>query len=335
MNILLICPKYFDYHDLISRAIALRGYKVDMLTDRPYDSNIAKVVYRYGFGALLPIADSYYRSAIAGFQRAKYKKILVIQGEGVSSQTLKMLRGCFPQAELIYYSWDNLKNKPSYIMSNFRHYDRVLSFDLADSDRFGLTYRPLFFSDGYRKMVSNFDSDKKQKIDLSFVGTVHSDRVKIIKCIKKVLGQSNRSFFTYLYVQSKWVFYARKLFDINMWGDKISEYQTIPLPTHKLQSVFAQSRTILDIEHPRQTGLTMRSIEALAANRKIVTTNRSMFDLDLYRPENVHVISRASPEKIDTKFFDKPYVPVLSSVMEKYTLDQWVCDVVDSVHKYQ
>ena len=41
---------------------------------------------------------------------------------------------------------------------------------------------------------------------------------------------------------------------------------------------------VLDIEHPKQVGLTMRTFEVLASGRKLITTNRSIINHEFYDP---------------------------------------------------
>ena len=87
------------------------------------------------------------------------------------------------------------------------------------------------------------------------------------------------------------------------------------------------SRVIVDLPHPDQSGLTMRAIEAIGANRKLITTSPDIRLYDFYRPENVFVIDPISP-KIDTLFIQAPMVELSEEIRIRYSLRSWVLDVL-------
>lgn len=97
-----------------------------------------------------------------------------------------------------------------------------------------------------------------------------------------------------------------------------------------MQRVFFDSRTILDIEHPAQTGLTMRTFETLGASKKLVTTNAQVRDYDFFDPSNILVIDRKSPPRIPESFLETAYVPAHADIYSKYSLQGWIKDVTDN-----
>jgi hypothetical protein len=90
--------------------------------------------------------------------------------------------------------------------------------------------------------------------------------------------------------------------------------------------MIAQSRAILDIQHPGQTGLTMRTIEMLGARKKLITTNPLVRGYEFFRPENILVIDRGDPV-IDPGFLGVPYVELPEDLYERYSLDGWIREV--------
>ena len=99
------------------------------------------------------------------------------------------------------------------------------------------------------------------------------------------------------------------------------------MSSNEIADVVEQSKIILDIQHPKQTGLTMRTIEMIGMNKKIMTTNETIKEYDFYNPNNIFVIDRNNI-KLDTDFFDKQYVPIQKETYEKYSLEQWIKDVL-------
>jgi len=60
------------------------------------------------------------------------------------------------------------------------------------------------------------------------------------------------------------------------------------------------SRTIMEIVQNGQSGMTMRPYEAIFYNKRLLTNNRSIVDMDFYRPEYMKVFS--SVDDIDISF---------------------------------
>lgn len=90
-----------------------------------------------------------------------------------------------------------------------------------------------------------------------------------------------------------------------------------------LLNLYAQSKIIIDIQHPKQTGLTMRCIETLGAKRKLITTNRAILEYDFYDKNNILVVDRERPE-VPTQFFSEPYQELPPEIYKKYSLANWI-----------
>jgi hypothetical protein len=93
-----------------------------------------------------------------------------------------------------------------------------------------------------------------------------------------------------------------------------------------VREIFFKSRAIVDIHHPKQRGLTMRTIEALGSKRKLITTNPSVRSYDFYCPQNIHILEDHG-ESLTPEFFRTPYVEVSERVYHKYSLDGWLDSV--------
>ena len=322
-RVLLIAPLFFGYEQEIVAGLTNAGYHVDILPDRPFDNPLMKAVMRFrpelgGHRA----CDHFFARRLDEFGRNNYSTILVIQGEGVTSNTLKTFRNAYPQAKVVFYTWDSIENKP-FSKRNLPLYDYCSTFDPVDAKNFGLNFRPLFFLDGFDR-----PADEAYTYDLSFIGTVHSDRYKIVRALLEQLPSDARTFI-YLYLQAPWMYDLRRLFTKTVDGSSRHDFRFVPLSQDVVQATFLSSRAVLDIEHVNQRGATMRTMEALGSKRKLVTTNKSLRDYDFYHPQNIHIIDRLEP-CLDQNFLETPYQAVPEEVRQKYTIRQWIRDVCGS-----
>lgn len=99
-----------------------------------------------------------------------------------------------------------------------------------------------------------------------------------------------------------------------------------PLCYNNVQELHFNTKIILDLPHPLQNGLTMRTIEAIGANKKLITTNQDIKNYDFYDEDNICILDK---ENIDIKsdFFEKQYKRISDDIKNKYSLDSWIEDV--------
>jgi hypothetical protein len=113
-----------------------------------------------------------------------------------------------------------------------------------------------------------------------------------------------------------------KLVGKELKGNK--EYLIFTSITAKMNlDLIMKSKATLDIAHPQQTGLTMRTIELLGAQKKIITTNGDIVNYDFYDPQNILVIDRENPD-FDTDFFKTEFNPTSNQILVKYSINEWL-----------
>ena len=318
-RVLLIAARFFGYELEIAEEFKRQGAYVDMLPDRPFDSALPKALTRLRPQLTRPAADRFFGEQLERFARSAYDLILVIQGETISANTLSAMRRMFPQAHMVYYTWDSLANKP-FAEANLHLYDRCLTFDPIDAVQYGMETRPLFFTSGFeRSGVCDL------RFEISFVGTIHSDRYRIVRRIALGLPAESQV-NSYLYLQAPWMYWMRRLFTRTVAGSRLGEFRFEPLSKSTVQRIFFSSKAILDIEHPNQRGLTMRTIETLGSCTKLITTNAAVRNYDFYNPSNICVIDR-NDVQLDPSFLESSYEPVPLTIYQRYRLNQWVKDV--------
>lgn len=320
-KVLFVGPQTFGYETEIVNEMRRQGAEIDFLPDRPFTSPLMKAVMRVRREWVLPLADRFVLNSVEAFGRSSYDLVFVIGGEGLSAKTLPKLRAFFPTATFVLYLWDSLSNKRQ-LDRNLPFFDQCITFDANDAKAFGMKFRPLFFSPGFARGPST-----AFQYHLSFIGTAHSDRFKIVSNLLAVLPE-NTVFHRYLYLQAPWMFWVHKLGNSAYRNASMKDFRFNPLAKAEVQNVFFNSLAVLDIEHPGQTGLTMRTFETMGANKKLITTNALVKETDFYNYENILVIDRATTPKIPDSFFATPYVPLEGALYQKYSLAGWLNDVL-------
>jgi len=316
-RILFIGPKTFGYEREITARLQQLGARVEYHDDRPSDKPVVKVAIRL-FPLLIQRPVRAYFEKILSNAANDYDFVFIIKLECMPLDILRELRARLSRARFIYYSWDSVRNNP-----NFRgaasSFDALFTFDSEDSSHDSqLKLRPLFFLNEYRQLPA-----LPLKYDLCFVGTVHSDRYTLLSKIRAIAERTGKSMNFYMFVPHKAIYWIRRIVSPAFWGSAPSEFAFAPLPKKDVHQLIAESRAVLDFQHPGQTGLTMRTIEMVGARKKLVTTNELVRQYDFFRPENILVIDREHPV-LDPNFFETPYRELPEALYEKYSLDGWL-----------
>ncbi|MEQ3044081.1 hypothetical protein AAA017_10910, partial [Odoribacter splanchnicus] len=132
--------------------------------------------------------------------------------------------------------------------------------------------------------------------------------------------------YPYLYLQNWKLFFWHKFKNPAFRKAHLKDFHYKALAKNELFEVIKKSRTILDIQHPKQSGLTIRTIEMIGARRKLITTNSNIKEYDFYHPANIFIVDRECPV-IPDDFFKMDYHQVNSDIYYKYSLDGWLDEI--------
>jgi len=266
--------------------------------------------------------DAFFDAVIEQVRGQPIDQVLVIKGEALSVPLLERLRKACPKAKFTLYFWDSYGNMPRGTERKVSCFDAAFSFDPQDvaQDK-RLQYRPLFFLDHFTKLPS-----LKQDIDLLFLGTVHTDRFRVIKTLASRLPRDLR-FETVMYYPSMKLFQVRRVVDPRMWGARTGEFIFKPIGADEVMQLIARTRIAVDVERAVQAGFTMRTIEMVGASKKLITTNPRAQSADFYHPRNIAVFDRKNP-RLDDDFLRAPHTPLPAPVLARYSLSGWLRDVL-------
>lgn len=317
-RILFFSAKAFDIPDNITACMRQMGAVVDYYDERPANTFIVKALIRINRNLIAEYINKYHLQIINKTKENKYDYIFFIKGESISRRNLELLRSLHPQAKFIIYHWDSIANNKN-ALNLLPLFDQAYSFDQPDCEKLGMSFLPLFYIPEYEQIANT----SSYVYDLMFVGTTHSDRYQFVKAIASQILNYGGKCFVYFFFQSKILFYKMKLQNKAMRHVSIHEVHFDSIKKEQLLKLYHQSRIIVDAQHPKQTGLTMRCIETLGAKRKLITTNQEIKKYDFYRPENILVVNRQHPI-IPREFFESPYVNISDEIYRKYSLNSWI-----------
>lgn len=330
-KILFLSVQYFGYEKIISNQLRTYGAHVDYYDERPSNSIFAKGIIRLKRSFYQRTINTYYRRLLELTKVTKYDFLFVIRGEVVPAFFLEELRVLQPGCEFIFYTWDSFTNH-THPLSIQSYFNKRFTFDSNDAVKYDLIFRPLFFIDEYEKLHR---SEKGLvKYNLLFLGTAHTDRYKIGNQLMEWCSANKLTSFNYYYMNGRLVFLYKKFFDKSFQKFEYKKLSFNSLNVSEIINLYKESSVILDINHPGQNGLTMRTFEALGAGKKIITTNKEIIKFPFYNENNIGIIDRANPV-LDKEFFDTPFVEIDESVLYNMSLSGWLYSIfVESTPGY-
>ena len=196
-----------------------------------------------------------------------------------------------------------------------RIFDEIYSFDEDDVKKYGF------------KKISNYNYIDKQPIanknaiknQVLYIASF-DNRLTTVYNLKNIFTKIGVS-FRFIIVGKKTTLYKLK----NYFSKKLDniELKRKIINQNDLKILYNETEVILDLVRENQTGLSFRVFEAMAFQKKIITTNKSITSYDFYNPNNILVIDNEDLE-INNTFFQTDYQTIPDEIYNLYTLDSWV-----------
>ena len=325
-RILFIAPDFFGYERFIRNKMEALGAKVDFYPEGAVRSSYLKALKKIHPQLLFAANRRHYQRIFQETKDLAYDYVFFIKCESIGVNLLRKMRAAFGRSTFILYLYDSMANIKG-IKRKLPFFDRVLTFDRNDAAQNpGFFFRPNFFADEYGPPGAASQDLDRDLYDLCFIGTIHSDRYGIINRLTDDCEKRGLRFTRYCYLQNRMMFYLYKAMNKEFRRAKIDDFQFQQLGSEKVRDIVSRSSIVLDTQHPRQTGLTMRPIEAIGMRKKVMTTSCEVRDYDFFDPRNICVINK-DDIRIPDDFLTSSYRPVDPEISRKYSLSAWVEDV--------
>lgn len=184
------------------------------------------------------------------------------------------------KATLVLILVNTVKSKKNMLKNRIRYFDQIYTFDYSDSLKYNFYYYPTNYS---KILLEENDIES----DAFFVG-VSKNREELLHEIYNRLIQHNcKADFNIMAVKKT----ARKYPDINY--HKWINYNEV------LEKI-SKTNCIIEVVEECQTGMTLRTMEAICYDKKLITNNKSVKESLFYQTGNILVFE--SVDDIDIKF---------------------------------
>lgn len=318
-RILFIGNGFYNYEKNIEQEFVKRGAEVFYFSS---SINITKYIFLLKILTLI-LSDRQLFSLLSKKLLKVIKEqpdtidyIFINKGVSFRKKHVELLNEKYPNVPTVLYFWDSLnrvENKDLLLSS----YSGIMTFDRLDSLRYNIKFRPLFYVIEDKVPCSDI------KYDISFVGNMHSIRFAVLRKIKRMLISNGINYNFKLYI-NKYIYFIQKYIFHTISNEDDDILTTSVIPYKDYLNISRHSNVILDISHPLQSGLTIRSIESIGLCKKILTTNEDIVNYNLPETMVQHLSQKGT--ELDLEFIKNRNNEQYDR--EMYSLSSFVDDII-------
>lgn len=237
-------------------------------------------------------------------EKGYFDKIIVINPERISKKChllIKKNTSCY-----IAYLYDSIDRYNTKDLIYGHVFDEIFSFDKKDAIRYNLKFLPNYIH--FKKKENKPITPINKIFSISSIDERYS-------IIDKFIAYFNEHSITH-----ETIFFDKK---IPRRKIKSATYTKVKLNQEQIQEKIENSEIVLDILRKNQTGISFRIFDALAFEKKIITTNKSVRDFDFYNPNNILIVD-SKDINIPNDFLNSAYIKLPDYILNKYSLENWI-----------
>ena len=211
----------------------------------------------------------------------------------------RILRKCY-RIPIIYF-WNPIqkRNRINFLK---KHFD-VYTYSKEDSIKFELKFNQTFLPNYF------FDFKNKDVIYTSvFIGQ-NKNRLKYLERLYTILPNS--------------------YFHIIKDGNEKSNIMKLKSKTEAISysdylKFIQKSGCIIEILPSNNAGFTLRSIESIVMQKKLITNNKKIIDYEIYKKGNIFIFDDNTSEKQLIDFIEQPFIEYSDEERLYFSFDNWL-----------
>lgn len=239
--------------------------------------------------------------------KLKQSDSCVIFDQAFSPTIVKVIHNFNPLININIYIWNPVLKDKSIIkkIDKVKEMVNIYSFDKNDCKKYGFSFSPMIYD-----FNSKIEKGIKLKYDVIFVGYLKNRSKLLIKLYNYLEKNKVDKFF---YVLDNINYTEEVPFELK---DRYLDYKTY-------KKLMLSSKAVLDIVQEGQIGLTIRTMEAICYQKKLITNNKDIMTYDFYNKNNIFVLGVDDIESL-IHFINMPFEKIDKEIIEKYNFSDWV-----------
>ena len=205
---------------------------------------------------------------------------------------LDAIRKKDPQVKLVYVFTNIVRitgaNRWGILDKLNEWFDAVFAFDPLDAKRYGFHYNRLIYT------TPKLDSGIGENIDLFYIGKAKDRLDSLIEIFEQAQREGLKCDFTIVDVPEGEQRHA-----------EVIKYN-VKLPYGEVIEKIKRSRCLVDVIQGESNGLTIKTVESVVYDKKLLTTNENVKEEEFYKTQNILIYDKRKSIK---DFLDIPLIP--------------------------
>lgn len=210
----------------------------------------------------------------------------------------------------ILWIWNKVReDEKKYIQLLKNEKVELWTFDREDSIKLKLNFTSQFF---WRKIKEKFEEKK----GIFFIG-LDKGRYNQIERLGRIY-QGKKDFVILRDKTSKKnekKYYQNKLLN---YGETLKKIE--------------DSLCLLEITLEKQSGITLRALEALFFKKKLITNNKDIKNYNFYHPNNIFILEENYTNEEINEFLKKEYFNISIDIIKNYTFENWLNKITNKTN---
>lgn len=185
------------------------------------------------------------------------------------------------------------------------------SFDKLDCEKYQMKFGDTYYFTPDEKL-----EHKEKKYSVFYVGINRPGREEFLNRMGKYLNERN-------------LMYKFNLTAMPNDNKQAKEKYAKRLDYNEIIEYINESDAILDLNREKQSGMTLRPMEAIFYGKKLITNNEYIKQYKAYIPENTFIIKENQIEGIE-EFLKKEIKKVDENLCKHYSFSNWLQRIIDN-----
>ena len=287
-------------------------YYINKICEKRYQNIDAKATYKFsGYGLKYILAVMHMQKIKLPFQwiwygewkknLSQYDTIIVFYSL-LNINIIDYIHKKNPSARIILYFWDSVTSTTFIVPENKRQICELWSYDKSNCKTYNLKYNYQFY-------LPSILSSYENKYDVSIV-IKDKGRYKQVKEMYDKFNKMGLKFFARV-VRDK----TSKEQDEKIYG-KGMEYS-------ELLQIINESKCIVELVKEGQEGLTLRSMESIFYQKKLITNNLKIKEEPFYSENNIMIWNNQDQNQI-REFLESDYEKIDEKIVMQYSFMGWL-----------
>lgn len=246
--------------------------------------------------------------------RIKEYNTVILYDSFLGSDVAEFIEKEAPETRLIVFYANPWFNN-YYLSDEARRKCEIWSFDLDDCKKYGLKYNHNFF---FYNPVLETKTNPNYASDVFFVGK-DKRRLQVLMKLETEIRQEGLKPFFYVKGERRDVFGKK----IKYTSQEKAFVQKSNLTYESVLEYNKVTKCILEIMQPGQTGVTLRTVEAMFFNKKLITDNLAIMQYDFYSPKNIYILNHES-RKLSDFIQDNEFSGWDPKFIKSYSFEHWL-----------